>query len=68
MPSNYRLIAVPLFELYENAQYGPIVAALPQMLSRLRLTLMGGGVPQGVGAAGAQEAPAAEEYEYDMRR
>ena len=71
MPSNYRLVAVPLFELYENAQYGPIVAALPQMLSRLRLTLMSG-VPQGVAAVGGdgQQAAAAavEDYEYDMRR
>ncbi len=40
MPKNLRLVAVPLIELYDNApRYGPITAALPAMLSRLRLNL-----------------------------
>ncbi|KAI9328665.1 nucleotide hydrolase-domain-containing protein [Zopfochytrium polystomum] len=35
VPKNMKLLAVPLFELYENAQrYGPQLAALPHMLSR----------------------------------
>lgn len=35
VPRNYKLVAAPLFELYDNAQgYGPIIACLPQCLSR----------------------------------
>jgi cleavage and polyadenylation specificity factor subunit 5 len=35
VPKNYSLVAVPLFELHDNAaRYGPINAALPAMLSR----------------------------------
>lgn len=42
VPRNAKLIAVPLFELHENAaRYGPIIAALPHLLSRFRLTLAG---------------------------
>lgn len=42
MPKNLRLLAVPLFELYDNVQrYGPIISAIPQMLSRFRLTFAG---------------------------
>ena len=36
VPRNYKLVAAPLFELYDNAQgYGPIISSLPQALSRL---------------------------------
>eukprot|EP00795_Rhopilema_esculentum_P001823 gene1823-16313_t len=36
VPRNYKLVAAPLFELYDNAQgYGPIIASLPQLLSSL---------------------------------
>jgi cleavage and polyadenylation specificity factor subunit 5 len=36
VPRNYKLVAAPLFELYDNAQgYGPIISSLPQVLSRL---------------------------------
>lgn len=35
VPKNYKLVAAPLFELYDNAQgYGPVIASLPQALSR----------------------------------
>ena len=35
VPKNYKLVAAPLFELYDNSQgYGPIIASLPQNLSR----------------------------------
>jgi cleavage and polyadenylation specificity factor subunit 5 len=35
VPRNYKLVAAPLFELYDNAAgYGPIISCLPQTLSR----------------------------------
>ncbi|UJR20875.1 hypothetical protein I4U23_023984 [Adineta vaga] len=35
VPRNYKLVAAPLFELYDNASgYGPIISSLPQTLSR----------------------------------
>ena len=35
VPRNYKLVAAPLFELYDNsAGYGPVIASLPQNLSR----------------------------------
>uniref|UniRef100_A0A8W4FJX4 Cleavage and polyadenylation specificity factor subunit 5 n=1 Tax=Sus scrofa TaxID=9823 RepID=A0A8W4FJX4_PIG len=35
IPKNYKLVAAPLFELYDNApRYGPIISRLPQLLSR----------------------------------
>lgn len=35
VPRNMKLIAVPLFELYDNvAHYGPQLSALPHILSR----------------------------------
>jgi len=35
VPKNYKLVAAPLFELYDNSQgYGPIISSLPQSLSR----------------------------------
>nr|CAD7423289.1 unnamed protein product [Timema monikensis] len=37
VPKNYKLVAAPLFELYDNAQgYGPIISSLPQALCRYR--------------------------------
>lgn len=33
---------MPLFELYDNVQrYGPIISAIPQMLSRFKLNFAG---------------------------
>ncbi len=35
VPRNYKLVAAPLFELYDNASgYGPVISSLPQTLSR----------------------------------
>ncbi|XP_071487512.1 cleavage and polyadenylation specificity factor subunit 5-like [Diadema antillarum] len=35
VPRNYKLVAAPLFELYDNAPgYGPVISSLPQLLSR----------------------------------
>jgi cleavage and polyadenylation specificity factor subunit 5 len=35
IPNNVKLLAVPLFELFENQQkYGPHLSALPHLLSR----------------------------------
>jgi len=35
VPRNHKLVAAPMFELYDNAAgYGPVIACLPQVLSR----------------------------------
>jgi len=35
VPRNHKLVAAPLFELYDNINsYGQIISCLPQMLSR----------------------------------
>jgi len=35
VPKNFKLLAVPLFELYDNAaRYGPVIASLPHLISR----------------------------------
>ena len=35
VPKNMKLLAVPLFELYDNtARYGPQLSAIPHILSR----------------------------------
>ena len=40
VPKNYKLVAAPLFELYDNPQgYGPIISSLPTMLSRFNFIL-----------------------------
>jgi cleavage and polyadenylation specificity factor subunit 5 len=37
VPQNMKLLAVPLFELYDNSQrYGPQLSAIPHYLSRYR--------------------------------
>lgn len=41
VPRNYKLVAAPLFELYDNAQsYGPIIASLPQSLGHFNFIFM----------------------------
>ena len=36
-PENYKLLAVPLFDLYDNIQrWGSRIASLPQVLSRFK--------------------------------
>jgi cleavage and polyadenylation specificity factor subunit 5 len=40
VPRDYRLVAVPLFDLYDNAaKYGSVVAGVPHVLSRLHINL-----------------------------
>ena len=35
VPKNFKLLAVPLFELYDNAaRYGALIASLPHLISR----------------------------------
>jgi len=42
VPTNLRLIAVPLYELYDNAaNFGPVIAAVPHMIGRFRLNMAG---------------------------
>ena len=41
VPRNYKLVAAPLFELYDNSQgYGPIISSLPQALGRFSFIYM----------------------------
>lgn len=66
VPRDRRLVAVPLFELHDNpARYGPVLAAVPAMLSRFRLNVVaataapaaaaGGGVVGGAAVGGQQQ-------------
>ena len=42
MPAKQRVLAVPLHDLYKNPQkFGTVIAAIPQLLSRLQVTLSG---------------------------
>ncbi|KAK9828531.1 hypothetical protein WJX72_000619 [[Myrmecia] bisecta] len=46
VPKNLKLIAVPLFELYNNAErYGPVISAVPHLVSRFKVNLAGGHAP-----------------------
>lgn len=59
VPKNMKLLAVPLFELYDNtARYGPQLSAIPHLLSRYNFEFIdeqgnvvaatpGGHIPQG---------------------
>ena len=41
VPRNFKLVAAPLFELYENAQgYGPVISSLPQCISKFSFNYM----------------------------
>ncbi len=41
VPKNYKLVAAPLFELFDNTQgYGPIISSLPQALGRFSFIYM----------------------------
>eukprot|EP01018_Ginkgo_biloba_P004131 Gb_25304 [translate_table: standard] len=40
IPKNMKLLAVPLFELFDNVQtYGPVISSIPQQLSRFSFKL-----------------------------
>lgn len=48
-----RLLAVPLFELYDNVQrYGPVIASVPAMLSRFRTNVASAGGLASLGLLG----------------
>jgi hypothetical protein len=54
-----RLVAVPLFEVYDNiARYGPVISAIPALLSRFNLSLVGRAVPSPVAGLAAAQAVA----------
>lgn len=41
IPKNLKILAVPLFELYDNVQrYGPVISAIPLQLSRFAFNLV----------------------------
>ncbi|XP_059066388.1 uncharacterized protein LOC131067833 [Cryptomeria japonica] len=41
VPKNLKLLAVPLFELYDNVQrYGPVISTIPQQLSRFTFNMI----------------------------
>ena len=53
VPKNFKLLAVPIFELYDNAaRYGPVVASLPHLISRYEFAFVAS-----VPAALAEAAP-----------
>ena len=66
VPKNYRLVAVPLFEIYDHMQrYGPVISAIPQLLSRFNIIKAQGTVPAGAGEGGVaaqhdEEKPAVD--------
>lgn len=38
VPENQSLVAVPIFDLYDNvAQYGPVLSSIPSFLSRFSI-------------------------------
>eukprot|EP00188_Purpureofilum_apyrenoidigerum_P002450 Plantae.Rhodophyta-Purpureofilum_apyrenoidigerum.ctg25206.p1 GENE.Plantae.Rhodophyta-Purpureofilum_apyrenoidigerum.ctg25206~~Plantae.Rhodophyta-Purpureofilum_apyrenoidigerum.ctg25206.p1 ORF type:complete len:303 (+),score=45.68 Plantae.Rhodophyta-Purpureofilum_apyrenoidigerum.ctg25206:335-1243(+) len=42
VPKNFQLLAVPLFEIYDNMeQYGPVITAVPVLLSRFHVNFIG---------------------------
>ena len=53
VPRNLKLLAVPLFELHDNAaKFATVIAAIPHLLSRFKLNL------SGVQVSAAQQASA----------
>lgn len=59
VPKNYKLIAVPLFEIYDHVQrYGPVISSVPQLLSRFNFMLSDGSGVIGSGSV----APVLEEH------
>ena len=46
--TNFKLVAVPLHELYDNAgRYGPVLAAVPTMLASVQLNIVSTGKAEG---------------------
>jgi cleavage and polyadenylation specificity factor subunit 5 len=41
VPTNYKLVAAPLFEVYDNRDgYGPVICSIPAQLSRFSFNLL----------------------------
>jgi hypothetical protein len=58
VPKNYRLVAVPLFEIYDHMQrYGPVISAIPQLLSRFDIVKAQGAAEGAEGKGGEQQQP-----------
>lgn len=66
VPKNQKLLAVPLFEVYDHVvRYGPVISAIPQVLSRYAFRLIQPALNGIQGADGTQDqqAPAEQELE-----
>lgn len=47
VPKNFKLLAVPLWDLYDNAaRYGPVIASIPHLISRYDFDIVTPIVPQ----------------------
>lgn len=67
VPKNIKLIAVPFFEVYDNlARYGPVISAIPMLLSRYRFTLLAM-PPPGTANGGGGEAEQQQQAEQPMQ-
>lgn len=70
IPKNLKLIAVPLFELYDNvARYGPVISAVPALLSRFKLNMVSQSLPAlppATSAAAAAEESGEKAAEQDI--
>ena len=54
VPKHLKLLAVPLYELYENQQrYGPVIASIPMLLSRYQISYADAARPAGAGPQAA---------------
>lgn len=79
VPKNMKLLAVPLFELYDNtARYGPQLSAIPHLLSRYNFEFVdengqvvavtpGGGPADGEGLKTIVLAGGDEEMKEDIK-
>ncbi|KAJ8516728.1 hypothetical protein ONZ45_g5994 [Pleurotus djamor] len=63
VPKNMKLLAIPLFELYDNAaRYGPQLSAIPHLLSRLLSSVFSVYLSIALVSAGSQ-VPLEERYQ-----
>ena len=77
VPKNMKLLAVPLFELYDNtARYGPQLSAIPHLLSRYNFEFVDengnvvavtpGGGPYGEGEMPSTKVLAGDEVDVNI--
>jgi len=58
VPKNMRLIAVPIFDLYDNVpRYGPVISSIPHLLSRFQFLLFSAQASTPVAKGIAAKAP-----------